>query len=163
MKVSRTILYFSIIITSILFSCKEKQTNQSTIKKEINFTKEGELQILDSSTKIVKKQLDIEIADNDFERQTGLMYRKSMKDNQAMLFFMPKEAYQSFYMKNTYIALDIIYIGKNKKIVSIHKNAKPLDENSIPSNAPALYVLEVLAGKSDYWKIEVGDLITWQN
>ena len=62
-------------------------------------------------------------------------------------------------MKNTKIPLDIIYIDEDKTIVSFQKNAKPFDETSLPSNAPAKYVLEVNAGLSDQWQLEVGDSI----
>jgi uncharacterized membrane protein (UPF0127 family) len=60
-------------------------------------------------------------------------------------------------MKNTKIPLDIIYINADKKIVSIQKNAKPFDETSLPSEAPAKYVLEINAGLSDKWNLESGD------
>src|SRR5690606_41890988 len=58
------------------------------------------------------------------------------------LFVFENEEYKSFFMKNTKIPLDIIYINADKKIVSIQKNAKPFDETSLPSEAPAKYVLE---------------------
>ena len=62
-------------------------------------------------------------------------------------------------MKNTEIGLDIIYIAEDKTVVSIQKNAKPLDETALPSEGPAKYVLEINAGLSDQWTIEKGDLI----
>ena len=64
-------------------------------------------------------------------------------------------------MKNTHIPLDIIYIDSNKKIVSIQKNAKILNENGLPSEGPAQYVLEVNAGLSDQWNVSKGDSIEW--
>jgi uncharacterized membrane protein (UPF0127 family) len=64
-------------------------------------------------------------------------------------------------MKNTKIPLDIIYINADKKIVSIQKNAKPLDETSLPSEAPAKYVLEINAGLSDQWNLQSGDKIDY--
>jgi uncharacterized membrane protein (UPF0127 family) len=140
-------------------SCKE---DKKVIKPiVINFKKEGELTIKKASNDSVIKSIDIEIADDEYQTQTGMMYRDSMKDTQGMLFVFPKASYHSFYMKNTRIPLDIIYIDSEKKIVSIQKNAKPFDETSLPSNAPAQYVLEVNAGLSDTWNIEVGDLIDY--
>jgi len=65
-------------------------------------------------------------------------------------------------MKNTEIALDIIYINANKQIVSFQKNAIPFDVTSLPSLAPAQYVLEINAGLSDLWNLEVGDKIVWE-
>jgi uncharacterized membrane protein (UPF0127 family) len=137
-------------------SCKD---NKKTIEPVvITFKKEGELTIKKPNDSIVKT-IDIEIAETDYETQTGMMYRDSMEDHQGMLFVFPNAVLHSFYMKNTRIALDIIYIGPDKKIVSIQKNAQPFDEKSLPSNALAQYVLEVNGGLSDVWKLEAGDKI----
>jgi uncharacterized membrane protein (UPF0127 family) len=79
-----------------------------------------------------------------------------------MLFIFPDVSYRSFYMKNTKIPLDIIYIDEQKTIVSFQKNAKPFDETSLPSEAPAKYVLEIKGGLSDEWQLEVGDQIEFE-
>jgi len=89
------------------------------------------------------------------------MYRKSMEEHQAMLFIFQEEQPRSFYMKNTEFSLDIIYINKKKKVVSIQKNTTPYDKNSLPSGEPVLYVLEIKAGLSDRWGIENGDSVRW--
>ena len=81
--------------------------------------------------------------------------------NQAMLFIFSDEKIRSFYMKNTLIPLDIIYLNALKQVINIKKNATPLDEQSIPSIAPAQYVLEINAGLSDQWKLKVGDQINY--
>lgn len=141
-------------------ACKEK--NKTVNPVEITFKKEGELSIYSSTNKdSVKVKLDIEIADNDYETQTGLMYRNSMKPNQGMLFIFDDLRERYFYMKNTHIPLDIIYIGADKRIVSFQKNAKPFDETSLPSKAPAKYVLEINAGKADAQGLQVGDSISF--
>ncbi len=135
-----------------------KQDKKIIEQTKISFKKEGELTIIKvaDSTQI---KLDIEIADTEFDTQTGLMYRESMEKNQAMLFVFEDVTERHFYMKNTKIPLDIIYIDANKTIVSFQKNAKPFDENSLPSNAPAKYVLEINAGLVDAWGVSVGDKI----
>ena len=154
MPLRQFLVFFCIII---FVSCKD---DKKVIKQtEVTFKKEGELSIIKSdSTKI---QLDIEIADTEYDTQTGLMYRNSMTNNQAMLFVFENEQPRSFYMKNTRIPLDIIFIGENKKIVSFQKNTQPFNETSLPSNAPAKYVLEVNAGLSDTWQLEVGNSINY--
>ena len=138
-------------------SCKEEKKTVKPVV--ITFDKEGELTIKKASNDSIYKYIDIEIADDEYQTQTGMMYRDSMKDTQGMLFIFPRAEYHTFYMKNTRIPLDIIYIGSDKKIVSIQKNAKPFDESSLPSNAPAQYVLEINGGLSDEWTIEIGDII----
>lgn len=65
------------------------------------------------------KNIEIEIADNNFERQTGLMYRKKMDNDKGMLFIFDTSEIKSFYMKNTYISLDILYINSNNTITNI--------------------------------------------
>lgn len=124
------------------------------------FQKEGEL-IISDSTNVRKVVVDIEIADTDYDRQLGLMKRISMKEKQGMLFIFPEEDKQSFWMRNTLISLDMIFIGSNKKIVTIHKNTKVLSDQSYPSTAPAQYVLEVIAGFTDKYNIQAGDNIDW--
>ena len=85
-----------------------------------------------------------------------------MEGNQAMLFIFKKERPRSFYMKNTEFSLDIIYINSNYKVVSIQKNAIPYNENSLPSNLPAKYVLEINAGLSKSWELKAGDSIAFK-
>jgi len=75
------------------------------------------------------------------------------------LFIFPDSQYRSFYMRNTEIPLDIIYIDQDNAIISIQKNAKPFDETSLPSEGPAKYVLEINAGLSTQWHLEKGDKI----
>ena len=159
----KKIIYtLAIIGTSLLFTnCVEKKEANKVITKKISFTKEGELTLIKAESDSIIKKINVEFADDDYETQTGLMYRQSMEDNQGMLFIFENEIRRSFYMKNTEFALDIIFINMNKEIVSIQKNAQPLDHTSLPSDAPAMYVLEINAGLSDTWGLVPGDTIEW--
>lgn len=142
------------------YNCKDApKTETKSLTQEVKFTKEGELELLKADTDSIVAKLDIEIADDDYQTQTGLMYRRSMAENHGMLFIFDNMQMRSFFMKNTEFALDIIYLDSDKKIVSIQKNARPFDETSLPSSAPAQYVLEVNAGLSDKWMLEEGDEI----
>jgi uncharacterized membrane protein (UPF0127 family) len=152
-----------ILLLCMVVSCKEEQKNITPSQQDISFTKEGELQLLKKSTDSIIVTLDIEFAKTEYETQTGLMYRKMMETNQGMLFIFKDEQPRSFYMKNTFIPLDIIYLNTKKEIVSIQKNAKPLNEISLPSEKSAMYVLEVNAGLSDVWKLTPGDFMTFTN
>lgn len=163
----RIIFYFAFIVTIVvgtgLFysSCTETQKKNKVLTKEIKFTKEGEITLKKRVSDSILAELDLEIAETDYETQTGLMYRHSMNDKQAMLFIFKEEELRSFYMKNTEFALDIIFINSKKEIVSIKKNAKPFDKTSLSFNAPAMYVLEINAGLSDTWGLEIGDVLEW--
>jgi uncharacterized protein len=152
---------YTALALTLLFicNCKEDEPKKSSDKVILSFKKEGVLTLKKAETDSVIKTLDIEIADNEYETQTGLMYRTKLETNDAMLFIFPNEDFRSFYMKNTKIPLDIIYINANKEIVSFQKNAKPFDETSLPSEAPSKYVLEINGGMSDDWKLKVGDKI----
>lgn len=151
--------YFLVILfLVVVVSCKEK--SKKVIKtEEVSFTKEGDLRILKKTSDSLLVELDIEIAETDYETQTGLMYRKGMEDNQGMLFIFPDEAMHSFYMKNTEFPLDLIFIKKDSTIASFQENAKPLDEKGLSSQVPVQFVLEVNAGLSERWNLEVGDKI----
>ncbi|MEJ5261831.1 MAG: DUF192 domain-containing protein [Ignavibacterium sp.] len=124
------------------------------------FSKEGELVFSDSLGNI-KTKIDIEIADDDYQRQLGLMNRKEMKENEGMLFIFPRQDWLSFWMRNTLISLDMIFVNENKQIVTIHKNTRILSDSSYPSTRPARYVVEVIAGFTDKYNIQVGDKIDW--
>ncbi len=150
----------SIVLSILCFSnCKDRNSDTKSLTKEITFTKEGELKILKAENDSIIATLDIEIADDDYQTQTGLMYRHSLGQNQAMLFIFPDEQQRYFYMKNTEIPLDILYFNSEKKLVDLNKNARPYDETSLPSEAVSQYVLEVNAGLTDKWNLEKGDKI----
>ena len=145
-------------LTVFVLSCKER--GKTEIKTEtIDFSKEGELQVFKADS--LSTTFDIEIAESEYETQTGLMYRQAMNDTEAMLFVFPDVAMHSFYMKNTEFALDIIFIDENQKIASMYKNATPFDEQGLSSKVPVKYVLEINSGLTDRLNITVGDSISF--
>ncbi|REE08541.1 hypothetical protein DFQ09_1066 [Winogradskyella pacifica] len=146
---------------TLLSSCKEEKKTTTEDKVVVNFKKEGTLTLKKADSDSIIKIIDIEIADDEYSTQTGLMYRTKLEANHGMLFIFPNVEMRSFYMKNTKIPLDIIYIDEDKTIVSFQKNAKPMDETSLRSEAPAKYVLEIYGGLSDVWQLAVGDKISF--
>ncbi|RXG12554.1 hypothetical protein DSM03_10535 [Leeuwenhoekiella aestuarii] len=154
-------LVFLALGFSTIISCKNQESEPTEIPQEqIAFTQEGKLQIIKQNEE--KVYFNIEIVDTDYETETGLMYREFMEQNQAMLFVFKNERPHSFYMKNTYIPLDLFFITKEMKIATIIENAKPLDESSLPSEVPVTYVLETNAGIAELWDIKEGDSISWK-
>ena len=107
-------------------------------------------------------EFQIELAESNKEIQIGMMWRKSMSKDMGMLFLMPEEKIQSFWMKNTYIPLDIIYINSERRVVSIIDNAKPMSENPLPSMEPANHILEVSGGTCAKLGIQPGNLWRWK-
>jgi uncharacterized membrane protein (UPF0127 family) len=129
---------------------------------EYKFTKEGELIFFSKATREEIKQIDIEITDNQREFLTGLMYRQSMPDSAGMLFILRQFRPPFFWMRNTYIPLDMIFVDRNMKIVKIQKNTKPLSEKRIPIHGNSEYVVEVNAGFCDKHNIMTGDYILFR-
>lgn len=145
-----------VLMGSMTFGCNDKQEPAEIESPGVEFKKEGEI-YLTKPTGDTIRNIDVEIADSDYERETGLMNRHSMEDNQGMLFIFEEEAQRGFYMKNTYISLDLIFFSSDQQIVNIHEDAEPLSEETIPSREPAQYVLEINAGLSQLWNLQVGD------
>lgn len=129
---------------------------------EVPFVSEGELAFVGTSGKTLQK-IEIEIADDDRQREQGLMWRRSMTGSQGMVFIFPQESEQRFWMRNTYIPLDIIYVNSKMEIVSIQKNCKTLNDAGLPSNAPAQYVVEVIGGFCDKHDIKAGTKISFKD
>jgi uncharacterized membrane protein (UPF0127 family) len=137
-------------------------TNTTTQKTEVSepqFRKQGELKFLSSNGKKEIRKIDIEFADKDSARMMGLMYRKSMEDTKGMLFIFETSEPHAFWMKNTIMSLDIIFVNENKEIIKIHKNTKPYSTESLPSVKPSIYVVEVIAGFCEKYGVKEGDKI----
>lgn len=108
------------------------------------------------------KTIDVEVARSAYEHSKGLMDRTSMPHNQGMLFIFDDMSPRSFWMRNTRISLDIIFVDDQYKVVSIQKNAVPMSEESLLSERPAKYVVEVNAGFSDLYNIRPGDSLSFR-
>ena len=101
----------------------------------------------------------LELAATDKTRQHGLMPRHSLPPDRGMIFVFPDEAPRSFWMRNTVIPLDIVYLDRNGKVVSISQ-MKPLDESGVLSGAPAKYAIEMNAGAAAKAGVKVGDVLS---
>lgn len=142
-------------------STTEKKNTTEIIESKSDFVKQGSLSFIRFADNQTIKTIAIEIAKDEYSREKGLMYRRSMDESQGMLFVFEDASPRYFWMKNTYISLDIIYVGADKHIVSIQKSAIPLSEESLPSNKDAMYVVEVNAGFVDKYGIKEGDGISF--
>ncbi len=101
----------------------------------------------------------IEIARTWEEKRHGLMFRKHLPENQGMLFDFNYAQPLAMWMKDTYIPLDILFIGENGVIVSVRENAEPLSEHYISSPVPARAVLEIAGGSAKKYGIKIGDTV----
>jgi uncharacterized protein len=100
--------------------------------------------------------VDAEVAFKANHRTRGLMWRKQLPEGTGMLFIFPNEEPLSFWMRNTLIPLDMIFIGADRKVVNVVSNAEPKTLVGRPSTGPALYVLEVPGGWAQKVQIKSG-------
>ncbi len=107
----------------------------------------------------------VELADSPYEHSRGLMFRKHLDLDKGMLFIFKEEKRRSFWMKNTLIPLDIIWINKDKKVVFISRNSQPCKKDVCPLITPdkrALYVVELNGGISDKIGLKTGNKIIFE-
>ena len=172
----KALAYILILAAIILTSCDKtpkpkgpsnsnKPTKELKIKKydfdnPPEFRKDGELQFINASDSVIFS-IDIELATTEEEHARGLMFRKQMDENKGMLFLFQDEDWRSFWMRNTLIPLDIIYVNAKRQVVNICKNTETMSDNSLPSEAPAMYVIEINAGLCDKYGIEKGTTVNF--
>jgi len=102
----------------------------------------------------------VELATNTAERAVGLMFRKELPEGRGMLFDFHEDQPVQFWMHNTYIPLDMVFIAGDGRVVHVAHDAKPMSDDLIPSGRPARAVLEVIAGTARKFGIAPGDRVT---
>ncbi len=105
-----------------------------------------------------QKSYQCEIAADDATRQQGLMHRKSMPADHGMVFVFAYEQVLYFWMKDTLIPLDIVYLNRDGKVVAV-RQMQPLDETGVGSKDPAQYAIELNAGQAEASGVKEGDII----
>ena len=116
-------------------------------------------QTLEIASKTGVHIFSVEVVDNDADRAKGLMYRKELPEGRGMLFDFHRDQEVSFWMQNTYIPLDMIFIRGDGQILRIEENTVPLSTRMIPSRGPVRAVLEVIGGTSRKLGIAPGDRV----
>ena len=158
-------LLFLLTVSLALLGCQEGNSSTPAADAEtetvesIPFRKDGTVTFQRAGEDYLT--IDVEIADNDSTIERGLMQRSSLPDLSGMLFMMPNEEPQQFWMSNTLISLDIIYVSSAKEVVSMTKYTTPLSQESIDSEVPSLYVIEVPGGFTDTHGIIEGDVVVF--
>src|SRR5690349_411818 len=109
------------------------------------FADDGRLTIANAKGDYV---FNVEVVDTNESRAQGLMFRTSLAPDAGMLFDFKEIRPVSFWMQNTLIPLDMLFIRHDGTIANIHVNAKPMDPTSIPSDGPVEFVLEIAGGRS---------------
>lgn len=122
---------------------------------------EGVVEFLRPNGSVAVRVL-VEIADDPDSWAKGLMGRTQMADNEGMLFIYPEAQPQVFWMRNTPISLDMIFIGDDGRVVRVVRRTRPMSDRHYHSIDPAQYVVEVPAGFADRYNIRKGTEFRWQ-
>src|SRR5262245_22719992 len=126
-------------------------------------SQEGDIKFKRSSLLVVtgarEIRFDVDLALTEAERTRGLMFRKQLGPYEGMLFDFYKEAPVAFWMKNTLIPLDMVFIAADGTIRHIHANAVPLSTDTVPSEFPVRAVLEINGGSARLLGIKPGDKV----
>ena len=149
-----------------MFGCKGENSNDeaqpdSTEATKYQFRHDGMLDIVGKDGTI-KASFRIEIVEKQEEVMRGLKNRESMEQDQAMLFIFPKIDYYEFWMQDTYLPLDMLFMSADEHIFQIVENAKPFSEERITPEQPNSFVLEINAGLAKKLDIKIGDKISWK-
>jgi uncharacterized protein len=158
-----SIVGISLLLFFHLYGCKTEEHEKihtSSVRPfhELQFTKEGKLTFFSKNNKEIVS-INIEIADTPEEKSRGLMYRHVMAATEGMVFMNDMTKQHFFWMKNTFIPLDMIFVDEKMQIVKIEKNTVPLSEKRIAVPKDAQYTIEVNAGFCAQYRIKIGDSI----
>ena len=107
------------------------------------------------------QQFDVWIAGTPEQQTQGLMFVRDLPANRGMLFLEPQAREMAFWMKNTYIELDMLFVGPNHRVIKIAPRTHPLSLDLIPSDGPVIAVLEIKGGEAARRGLRVGDHISW--
>jgi hypothetical protein len=144
-----TLFYYTLFSSLFVFSCSQKDSN----KKKEAANKGRQLELVEQVTFLTSEgeevaTLNVALADEPNERNQGLMDVNEMAPDAGMLFIFPVEAPRSFYMANTPLPLDIIFVSADSTIVRIYHNTTPFNSEQLPSEKPAKFVVETNGGYS---------------
>jgi uncharacterized membrane protein (UPF0127 family) len=120
---------------------------------------QGNLERLEIVTASGIHEFSVEVMRSGLQRERGLMFRRFLPQERGMLFDFAAERPVTMWMKNTYLPLDMIFIGRAGKVVGLAENTEPLSEKIISSGAPAYGVLEVNAGTAARIGLRIGDSV----
>ena len=133
--------------------CAQQETKSGSAQAEV------QIEQLTVDTDAGPVRFNVEIADTEAERNRGLMFRESLADDAGMLFDFPEPVMASFWMRNTIISLDIIFIGVDGRILNIGDHTVPYSDAPVPATGLTRGVLEIRAGRAEALGIRPGDRV----
>jgi uncharacterized membrane protein (UPF0127 family) len=152
-SLARGVMFFLGLCASLFFPCA------SPAALAMDAPPQGNLEKLEIVTASGTHQFSVEVMRGGPQRERGLMFRRFLPQERGMLFDFAIERPVMMWMKNTYLPLDMIFIGRAGKVVGLAENTEPLSQKIIPSGAPAYGVLEVNAGTAARIGLRIGDSV----
>ncbi|MFN2238670.1 MAG: DUF192 domain-containing protein [Thermoanaerobaculia bacterium] len=152
-----TLILDLVLATTILAGCGGSPVAQSGTATAPVAGNSGPRVVLSNGSSIA-----VEVVADPESRARGLMYRPSLAEDRGMLFLFPEPDVHSFWMKDTLISLDIIWLDTERRVIAIERDVPPCKADPCPSYGPAaeaLYVLELAAGQAAAYRIEPGDVL----
>ncbi|AGC75545.1 hypothetical protein LX97_00239 [Nonlabens dokdonensis] len=148
------------VATIIASSCKPNFEEEMK-SKDFSFQNEATGYFITKEKDTLKK-LQLELADTDYKVQLGMTYKEELTEDQGLLFVFDRSDPRQFYMKNTNVPLDIIFVDENYIIDSFVSNAQPNDTTISKSKKPVQYVLDLKAGMATKLGLQEGDTFIWE-
>jgi uncharacterized membrane protein (UPF0127 family) len=144
--------------SAALTGCKPDQPGAAATQPAAAAAGSAESGLPTTRIALGRESFNLEIAYRPEDQETGLMHRRSMANDHGMIFVFPAERDLTFWMKDTLIPLDIIYLDRGGRVVSV-KHMKPLDKTGVPSEGPAMYAIELNAGAAARAGVKAGDVV----
>lgn len=149
-----------LVLLLALTGCEPSEP-RTPASPDLRFRPDGYLDFLRPDGTIITR-IAIEIAESDSAQMRGLMQRTTLPARGGMLFINPDARPRTFWMKNTPLSLDILFVAPDSGIVNIARNTRPYSEETIPSTGPAQFVVEVRAGFTQQHGIDDSARIRWK-
>lgn len=146
------------LLAAVLVSCSACKTDAE--KSTVGKPPVTEITIVTAAGD--RLEVIAEVVATPQRRQKGLMFREDLEDGDGMLFVFSEEKEHSFWMKNTLIPLDIMFVGGDRRVVGIVHNARPKKESSLTVGVPSHYVLEVPGGYCGRKGVHRGDVLEFK-
>lgn len=141
-------LFILCAVSCLVTACHDKESPDTLFPLSIVHTQDK-----------TETAFQVELADDPAEQEHGLMGRQDLADDRGMIFVFPQSKVTTFWMHNTPLFLDMVFIDDTGTVTQIHRNARPFDETLISSKAPVRAVLEIKGGNAQRQNIAVGDTI----
>ena len=146
-----------ILVSMLMLACSSRTKGQTP--KQAHGQAQSETVNITFITRKGTYRIRAEVAKTMAKRELGLMFRKKLADNRGMLFVFPSERINTFWMKNTLIPLDMVFMDAKLKVVGVVHNARPLDETPVGVKQPSKFVVEIPAGQAALHGIRAGSRV----